>query len=232
MFASSNGATPPSGSTPRGAAPTQRGADRAAPSIPRRYQVAVIGDSLTDYRGGGGGYVRMLRKLCPESQFDNYGIGGQMTNQMRRRFQRDVLGLNKPAYDTVVIFGGVNDLYSNLTAHRTNQRIQADLTQMYQWARAAGIRTVALTVAPWGGFRRYYTPERGENTQALNRWIQAQVGGLVDMALETGPLLSCDNPAELCAAHLAPFNDGIHFGKAAHEILGRALHAAAFAPCR
>jgi lysophospholipase L1-like esterase len=196
-----------------------------------RHVVAVIGDSLTDARSGGG-YVRVLRRLCPESQFDNYGVGGQMTNQMRRRFQRDVLGADKPKYTAVVIFGGVNDLYSNITANRTNPRIQKDLAQMYTWAKAAGLRTIAMTVAPWGGLRRYFSKERGENTGALNRWIQAQVGGLVDVALDTPPLLSCGNPNELCAEHLPPFNDGIHFGKTAHEILGQALQTAAFSPCR
>jgi lysophospholipase L1-like esterase len=203
----------------------------ARAGAPRRFSVAFMGDSLTDYRSAGGGFIRYLKHQCPESQFDNYGIGGQMTNQMRRRFQADVLGPTKPKYTHVVIFGGVNDLYSNLTAHRTNARIEADLAQMYDWARAAGLATVALTVAPWGGMKRYFTPDRGENMLALNRWITSNVGTRVDAVIETGPLLSCGNPYELCAEHLPPFNDGIHFGKTAHELIGRALHETVFSPC-
>jgi lysophospholipase L1-like esterase len=205
-----------------------------------------MGDSLTAERGKFKSYVTRLQSLCPQSRFDNYGIGGQMTNQMRRRFGRDVLGQEKPAPDTtgpatprytdVLIFGGVNDLYSDLTAHRTNERIQADLAQMYRSAKQAGLRTIALTVAPWGGFKKYFTAARASHTRELNQWIGGQAAPkssppLLDVVVETGSLLSCGNPDELCPNHVPPFNDGLHFGAAAHQILAQAIAQAAFPDC-
>ena len=47
-----------------------------------------------------------------------------MVNQMRRRFDDDVFGPGKPAYTHVIVFGGVNDLYSDLTAGRTPALIE------------------------------------------------------------------------------------------------------------
>jgi lysophospholipase L1-like esterase len=191
-----------------------------------------MGDSLTDYRSAGGTFIHVLQRRCPESTFDNYGKGGEMTNQMRRRFARQLFGPNKPSYSHVVVFGGVNDLYSDKTAHRTNPKIQADLLQMYQLAREAGAQVVALTVAPWGGFKRYFSPARAETTRALNRWIQAQEGASVDAVVDTVPLLSCGNAERLCPRYVPPFNDGLHFGKAGHEVLGEALWNRVFADCR
>ena len=64
---------------------------------PRRrtaYVVAAIGDSLTDPRVNGGLYLRYLCQALPrKSGFDSYGKGGEMVNQMRRRFAADVLGV-------------------------------------------------------------------------------------------------------------------------------------------
>src|SRR5687768_13146034 len=83
----------------------------------RSYTVAAIGDSLTDPRSGGGKYLDHLRSRCPKSRFDAYGKGGDMVNQMRSRFAKDVFGEGappdaapKPPYSHVIVFGGVNDL--------------------------------------------------------------------------------------------------------------------------
>src|SRR5690606_6468882 len=58
---------------PAAAQPEQK----ADPAPKRRvYRVAAMGDSLTDPRSHGGKYLEYLRKRCPESRFDSYGIGG------------------------------------------------------------------------------------------------------------------------------------------------------------
>jgi lysophospholipase L1-like esterase len=207
-----------------------------SPAKKKRYRVAAVGDSLTDERVRGGKYLEVLRTHCPSSQFDNYGIGGEMVNQMLRRFERDVIAKrfepgNLP-YTDVIIFGGVNDLYSNISAGRSNAKIERDLGAMYDKAHAAGIRVVAVTVAPWGGFTRYYNSERAENTRSLNAWIQAQLAsGRVDRTIDTYGLLSCGDPEKLCADWTAPFNDGLHFGAPGHERLGLAVLETAFADC-
>jgi lysophospholipase L1-like esterase len=202
-----------------------------------KYVVAAIGDSLTDSRAGGGKYLAHLREKCPESRFDNYGVGGEMVNQMRRRFARDVLGdppdPTKPRYTHVIVFGGVNDLYSDLTAGRTVEKISRDLTIMYESARQRGLRVVALTVAPWGGFRRYYNEKRGRATSELNGWIKDQAErGLVHHVVDAYALLSCGQPERLCEEYSKPFKDGLHFGPIGHQRLGEALEQTVFSDCR
>ena len=212
------------------AAPALALADPAPP--PQPVVVAAMGDSLTDARSNGGKFLDVLRERCPQSRFDNYGKGGQMVNQMRRRFTDEIFGPGKPAYTHVIVFGGVNDLYSDLTAGRTPAKIEADLTIMYEAAHRHGARVVALTVAPWGGFTRYFNASRSATTLELNRWILAQRdAGAVDGAIDAYGLLSCGDATVLCPRYAPPFKDGLHFGVEGHRKLGEALFDQVFASC-
>ena len=211
-------------------APERALADGQTASAP--VVVAAMGDSLTDARAHGGLFLELLRQRCPRSRFDNYGKGGQMVNQMRERFVRDLFGPGKPAYTHVIVFGGVNDLYSDLTAGRTPALIERDLAFMYQEARRHGARVIAVTVAPWGGFTRYFNASRSAATGEVNRWILAQRdAGAVDGVIDAFALLSCGEPTLLCPRYAAPFTDGIHFGREGHERLGQALFGQAFSSC-
>jgi lysophospholipase L1-like esterase len=190
-----------------------------------------MGDSLTDYKSAGGKFIRQLEERCPQSRFDNYGKGGEMVNQMRRRFAT-LFTPDKPEYTHIVIFGGVNDLYSDLTASRTNERIEADLLAMYTAAREHGAQVVAINVAPWGGFKKYFNARRGATTLALNGWIAQQRGHSLDAVVDAHTLLRCGDAHRLCPDYQKPFKDGIHFGPEGHRILGQALFEAAFENCR
>jgi lysophospholipase L1-like esterase len=98
---------------------------------------------------------------------------------------------------------------------------------MYRAARTHGARVVAITVAPWGGFRRWFTTKRGENTRELNEWIrQSPSRGTVDLVVDAYPLLSCGSPERLCDRFARPYRDGLHFGPEGHQKLGLALVAA------
>lgn len=214
----------------------------ASDSVPQprpkkvRYVVAVVGDSLTDARSHGGKYLEVLRQRCPHSRFDNYGVGGEMVNQMRRRFARDVLGeppdpdAPKPAYTHVLVLGGINDICSDRSAHRSNDKIKADLNAMYRAAEQRGLGVIALTMPPWGGFTRYYNARRGASTKLLNQWIRDQQGtGAVDVVFDTYPLLSCGRPTHLCKRYGWP--DQVHWNAKGHRRVGQALHKAVFADC-
>jgi lysophospholipase L1-like esterase len=191
-----------------------------------------MGDSLTDAHSLGGKFLELLRERCPDSQFDNYGKGGQMVSQMRARFDHDLFAPDRPAYTHVIVFGGVNDLYSDLTAGRTPAKIEHDLAQMYDAAHRHGAKVVALTVAPWGGFRRYFNPSRGAATLEVNRWIFAQRdAGRADAVVDAYGLLSCGDPKMLCPAYVAPHKDGLHFGPDGHRRLFEALVAQVFGAC-
>jgi lysophospholipase L1-like esterase len=192
-----------------------------------RYRLVAMGDSLTDTKAGGGQFLSYLAKKCPGSRFESKGKGGQMVNQMRRRFARDALGKD---HSHVLIFGGVNDLYSDETAGRTVAKITGDLAAMYEAARARGLKVVALTVAPWGGFK-HFTPRRAETTRQLNAWIlQQKEEGKIDAVLATGPVLSCGDDDRLCPG--LGRKDGLHLTAAGQEKLGEALHRQVFSDCR
>jgi lysophospholipase L1-like esterase len=209
--------------------PVSAQADSSAPKTP--VVVAAMGDSLTDARSHGGKFLDVLRQKCPASRFDNYGVGGEMVNQMRKRFD-ELFAPGKPAYTHVIVFGGVNDLYSDLTAGRTPALIERDLTKMYETARRHGAKVVAITVAPWGGFTRYFNQSRLATTLEVNRWILGQSrSGAIEAAVDSYPLLSCGDPTRLCDRFVAPFKDGLHFGPEGHEKLGEALFAQVFSSC-
>lgn len=192
----------------------------------------VVGDSLSDPRVGGGAYLKSLLAGCPGARFDNRARGGFMVNQMRRRFEAEVAAALPGPYTHLLVFGGVNDLYSDETAGRSIPEIQADLGTLYARGKAAGLRVVAVTVAPWGGFSRYFTPRRAETTRTLNTWIfDAQRAGRVDAVVDAHSVLACGDPDRLCPEYEPPFKDGLHFGPAGHQALGAALVSQAFPEC-
>lgn len=202
-----------------------------------RYLVGAIGDSLTDARSGGGKYLDYLRERCPASRFDNWGKGGEMVNQMRRRFARDILhhrgDPSYPRYSHVIVFGGVNDIGSDETARRTPDKIERDLLAMYTEARRNGLKVIAITVAPWGGFRKMFNDRRRQETNEVNRWIAAQRdAGTADYVIDAHALLACDDPDSLCEEYVPPFRDGLHFNEKAHAKLGADLYRQVFADCR
>ena len=224
--------TPPSPSTEekRETMPVEAGETEAK----TRYVVAALGDSITDDKHGGGGYLDFARKACPQSVFYNFGKGGDMTNQMLRRLKSDLLPVvEQRGIDTLIVYGGVNDLYSDLTAGRKNEVIEKDLATIYALAKAAGLRVVAITVSPWGGFTKYYNARRGDNTQLLNSWIlEMAEKGEVDEVVDSYPLLSCGNSERLCPEYENIHADGLHPGPLGHQKLGQRLVEVALPHCR
>jgi lysophospholipase L1-like esterase len=220
---------PPAPTSSRTAEATTASAS-AAPKPRRRrpYYIAAIGDSLTDPKSHGGKYLDIVQQRCPKTRIDNYGRGADMVNQMRRRFLSTVLP-SPNRYTHLVVFGGVNDLYSDKTAGRTPEKVARDLLDMYSKASQRGMRIVALTVAPWGGFTRYYNAKRGADTRKLNQWIRDQFDvGTVQHVVDAYALLSCGRPEYLCGDYSV---DGIHFNARGHEVLGEELFKEAFADC-
>lgn len=146
-----------------------------------------------------------------------------MVNQMLAQLRRH-LDETRETYSHWVVFGGVNDLYSDQTAKRTLARIERDLSTIYALGHARKSIVVAIAVAPWGGFRRWFTKERGANTAKLNQWIREEkASSAIDVFVDSGPPLTCGNPIELCPELAKPYHDGLHFGPSGHRKLGLAL---------
>ena len=197
----------------------------------RSYVVAALGDSLSDPRSGGGKYLDPLRAACPKSRFDAYGVGGNMTNMMRRRLLRDVFGEGtgepRPAYTHVLVLGGVNDVLSNRTAKRSVAVIERDLSGIYEAIEARGARVVAMTLSPWAGFRGH-DETRHAMTIELNAWLRARPEH-VDAVVDLFPILGCGEPATLCRDDA--LNDGLHWSKRGHVVVGEALKSSIFSDC-
>jgi len=71
-------------------------------------KIVLFGDSLT-WGGYGGSYVDALRRLLPEHQFVNAGVGGNTVINLLRRLERDVLEVQP---DAVFVLVGGNDAVS------------------------------------------------------------------------------------------------------------------------
>ncbi|MBL9027396.1 MAG: hypothetical protein JNL21_34715 [Myxococcales bacterium] len=195
----------------------------------RTYVVAAMGDSLTDRKSHGGLYLDHLKKKCPKSRFDSYGKGGQMVSQMRKRFERDIFGEDKPKYTHVIILGGIGDILSNETAKRTTTKITADLAAMYATAKKHDTTVIAMTLPPWGGAKAY-NEARDQMTGELVRWVLVRKKALeVDVSVDIYSRLSCGKDRELCDDYAWP--DKLHWNKAGHEVVGEVLFESVFADC-
>ncbi len=218
------------------AMPEPGAAGPADASGQKRYVVAAIGDSLTDPRSHGGGYLEVLRQRCPESRFESYGVGGNMANMMRRRFLRDVFGEDppggrssaRPAWTHVIILGGLGDVISNLTAKRSAASIQRDIGWMVEETHRRGARALVMTLPPWAGASQY-DGVRAQIARDVNGWILGETGKSIDASFDTRPILSCGRPERLCDGLAAP--DGLHWSRAGQTKLGEALAAGPFADC-
>ena len=102
---------------------------------------------------------------------------------------------------------------------------------MYQAAKTAELGVIAVTLPPWGGFKRYYNPRRAESTRLMNEWLRGRVeAGEADQLFDVHPLLSCGDPELLCEDY--GWSDQVHWNKEGHRVVGEAMHRALFSDCR
>ena len=91
----------------------------------------------------------------------NHGVNGERSDQIRGRFERDVVD-QAPA--AVVIIAGVNDVYQG----REPQHVIEQLVSMYERATRVGIRVVAGTIVPYNTA----TPEQNAAMREINEWVR------------------------------------------------------------
>ncbi len=110
-------------------------------------------------------YAYWLMKAHPEWTVLNRGVNGERSDEIRARFERDVV-LARPS--AVVVLAGVNDVYQGLPA----EHVTAELGAMYDRARDSGIRVIAATIVPYNTA----TPDQNALMRAVNAWIRQQAG--------------------------------------------------------
>jgi lysophospholipase L1-like esterase len=152
----------------------------------------------------------------PDWQVVNQGINGERSDEIRARFEEDVIA-KKPA--AVVIIAGVNDVYQG----RSSQHVKDELAAMYKRSHEAGIRVVAGTILPYDTA----TPEQNARMHEINDWIRAQ-------ASRTPGCIFADTRAAVAAPgqpdRLANSPDGLHPDAAGYrrmaEVIGPAVERA------
>jgi lysophospholipase L1-like esterase len=107
-------------------------------------------------------YAYWLMKTHPDWRVLNRGVNGERSDQIRVRFERDVLGTRRP--DVVVIIAGVNDIYQG----RSADAVERELEAMYDAARNARIPVVAGTIIPFNTATR----DQNRRMHAVNDWIR------------------------------------------------------------
>jgi lysophospholipase L1-like esterase len=108
-------------------------------------------------------YAYWLMQAHPDWEVLNRGVNGERSDQIRARFDRDVIAADPKA---VVIIAGVNDVYQG----RSVEHVAAQLHAMYARAAQAGIRVVAGSIIPYNTA----TPEQNARMRQINQWIRDQ----------------------------------------------------------
>jgi lysophospholipase L1-like esterase len=108
-------------------------------------------------------YAYWLMRAHREWEVLNRGVQGERSDEIRARFDRDVVAAAPRA---VVIIAGVNDVYQGLTV----EHVIGQLAAMYAAAAGAGIPVVAGSIIP------YNTATHLQNARMhrINDWIRRQ----------------------------------------------------------
>ncbi len=154
-------------------------------------------------------YAYWLMRAHPEWEVVNQGVDGERSDQIRARFEKDVVE-RRPA--VVVIVAGVNDVYQG----RAADHVTAHLTAMYARARDAGIRVVAGSIIPYNTA----TPDQNARMREINDWIRAQPArdGNVRFADTRAAVAAPGRPDLLVSSP-----DGLHPDAAGYRKMAEAL---------
>ena len=108
-------------------------------------------------------FAYWLRQTRPEWQVLNRGVNGERSDEIARRFDRDVLA---HAPSAVVIIAGVNDVYQGRPAAHVIDELRA----LYARAARAGIPVIAGTIVPYNTA----TADQNARMREINSWIAAE----------------------------------------------------------
>lgn len=154
-------------------------------------------------------YAYWLMKARPEWRVLNRGVNGERSDQIRARFDRDVLP-GKPGL--AVIIAGVNDVYQG----RPAAHVIEQLGKMYEAGRKAGVRIVAGSIVPYNTA----TADQNARMSEINAWIK-------DVATREHGVRFVDTRAAVAAVddpdRLSDSPDGLHPSPSGYRRLADAL---------
>ena len=142
----------------------------------------------------------------------NHGVNGERSDQIRGRFERDVVDVSPEA---VIIIAGVNDVYQG----REAQHVIEQLAAMYERATRSGIRVIAGTIVPYNTA----TQQQNANMAEINAWIRR-------FATDTKHVDFADTRAAVAASgdpnRLEESPDGLHPSPAGYRKMAEAIQPA------
>jgi lysophospholipase L1-like esterase len=174
-------------------------------------RIYTLGDSET----ASGYYQSKLSLLLPSTwKIVNNGIAGNNTTQMLARLSSDILNIGDAEY--VIVMGGINDVYQDVSA----ATIESNLQTIYTAIHATGAKVVALTLTP----SQYCSAPRQAVVDAVKTWI-LNTATNVDYRINAYTLLEDPSAANNL---LATYDSGdhIHFNQAGGNALGQAVYDA------
>lgn len=148
-----------------------------AKGSPRNKRFLFIGDSLTLGFGlDNFSYVDKLKEWFPGLVIKKIAVTGKQTGWMLQELQKELATGNK--YDVITIWGGVNDIYAKKSIDETKKNLQ----NMYDLAKSAGAKVVALTTIPTRTYKISSSVTSGL-TKMLDQWLKSNssIDQLVDV---------------------------------------------------
>ncbi len=192
-------------------------------SMPQRTRIVAMGDSTTAGTPGfkspveeppkGRGdetsqYAYWLMTAHPAWDVFNRGVNGQRSDQIRARFERDVIAL---VPHVVILIAGVNDVYQG----RSVSEVTDQLRLMYERSVQAGIRVVAGTIIPYNTA----APDQNARMAEVNVWIRAQARAGAIAVADTRAAVAAPDDAD----RLFESPDGLHPTAAGYRRMAEAL---------
>ena len=110
-------------------------------------------------------FFYLRERFGDSARFESRGIDGATSGYVLERLEADVLS-RTPKPDTCVVLAGINDIQLGLPA----EQIIANLQQIYGRLLAAGVRPVAVTIYPFGGYAAW-TPAGEAARQRVRSWM-------------------------------------------------------------
>lgn len=211
--------------------------------------VSIMGDSLSARATSYGGYATYLQESCSGLEIDTYGIGGQNTVQMAKRFKKDIVDKTIGTYreyDDVIVFAGINDIavidndYIK-TGHTWSEEmvdkrifgIIERLDAMYKEAKESGMRVIAVTITPWGKYKgkvtKYGQSHWSENSQraidSINFWLLSKPEN-VDVVVDAYSVLEDSNTPDTLKKEFT--GDRLHLNKEGNAVLAKEIYKVAY----
>jgi len=188
-----------------------------------RIRIVAMGDSTTagtpafrspveappDGRGDvTSQYAYWLMQWHPEWEVLNKGVNGERTDQIRARFERDVIA-EKPA--VVVVIAGVNDVYQGRPASHAIEQLR----WMYERAGQAGIRVIAGTIIPFNTA----TADQNARMAEINAWIRQVATAPAVHVVDTRAAVAAPGKADM----LSDTPDRLHPSPAGYKAMAAAI---------